>query len=182
MRRGLDRDTILAAFERLSTLLGERGITGEVCVLGGAAMVLAFDARQSTRDVDAVFAPASVVRHLARVVQSEMDLPDDWINDAAKAFVSSRHEVVEGDLPQYPHLRLLAPTPSYMLAMKCMASRIAIGAEDRGDVADIAFLIRHLALRSPDEAAAIVARYYPEDRIPARARFLIEDIFNRRDM
>jgi hypothetical protein len=63
-------------------------------VVSGAAMVLAFDARHGTRDVDAVFAPAGVVRQLARAVQSEMDLRDDWINHPARAFASSRHEVV----------------------------------------------------------------------------------------
>jgi len=177
MKRELDRETIVESFDRLSALLGESGVMGEVCLLGGAVMVLAFNARASTRDVDAVFAPAETIRRLARVVQSELALPEDWLNDAAKVFVSSRHEVIEGDLPQFPHLRVLAPTPSYMLAMKCMASRIPVGAEDRGDIADIAFLIRHLGLTSPNEAAGVVAAYYPEERIPARARFVIEDVF-----
>jgi hypothetical protein len=179
MRRELDREVILRALGRLSELLGQRGIMGEVCLLGGTVMVLAFNARASTRDVDAVFAPAQAIREMARVVQAEMNLPESWINDGAKSFISSRHEVSEGDLPQFAHLRLVAPTPRYMLAMKCMASRIPVGAEDRGDVADIAFLIRLLGLRSAEDAVAIVAEYYAEDRIPARARFLIEDIFAR---
>jgi hypothetical protein len=67
-----------------------------------------------------------------------------------------------------------------MPAMKCMASRIPVGSEDRGDVADIAFLIRHLGLASPEDALAIVAKYYPEEQVPARARFIIEDVFAQR--
>ena len=38
----LDRDAILGAFERLAELLRERGVEGEVCLLGGTVMVLAF--------------------------------------------------------------------------------------------------------------------------------------------
>jgi len=178
MTSDLDRETIVRALSRLSELLGHRGITGEVCLLGGAVMVLAFKTRARTKDVDAIFAPAQVIRELARIVQEEMELPEAWINDGAKAFVSSRHETTEGDLPQFPHLRVTAPTAEYMLAMKCMAARIPDRPEDRGDVGDIAFLIRHLALIATDQAMSIVASYYPEEQIPARTRFVLEDIFS----
>jgi hypothetical protein len=177
MASDLDRETIVRALSRLSELLGDRGITGEVCLLGGTVMVLAFQTRARTKDVDAIFHPAQVIRELARVVQAEMDLPEGWINDGAKGFVSARHETTAGDLPQFEHLRLTAPTAEYMLAMKCMAARIADRPEERGDLGDIAFLIHHLGLRSPDQAMSIVARYYPEEQIPARTRFVIEDIF-----
>jgi len=178
MTQELDDQTIIRALRRLSDLLGHRGITGEVCLLGGSVMVLAFRARTATKDVDAIFQPVQVIRDLARLVQEEMDLPENWLNDGAKAFVSPRHETVEADLPQFEHLRVIAPTPEYMLAMKCMASRIPARPDEHGDLADIAFLVRYLRLASADEAIAIVARYYPEDQLPARARFVIEDLFS----
>ena len=53
----LSKANILAALDRLNELLHEKGVMGELCIFGGAAMVLAFDARESTRDVDAVFVP-----------------------------------------------------------------------------------------------------------------------------
>lgn len=53
----LSRETIMAALRRLDELLREKGVIGELCIFGGAAMVLAFDARESTRDVDAIFVP-----------------------------------------------------------------------------------------------------------------------------
>ena len=179
MTETLDRDTIVRALGRLSQILGDRGITGEVCLLGGTVMVLAFKTRARTKDVDAIFHPPHEIRDAARLVQAEMNLPEGWLNDGAKAFVSTRHETAEGDLPQFPHLRLTAPTAEYMLAMKCMASRIPAGPEDQGDVADIAVLIRHLGLGDADQALSIVARYYPEEQIPVRARYLIEDLFTR---
>src|SRR2546426_2472192 len=126
----LDRDAILGAFERLAALLRERGVEGEICLLGGTVMVLAFRSRPSTKDVDAIFQPASLVRELARQVAAERDLPDNWLNDAAKSFISIRHETTDADLPQFQGLRVTAPTPQYMLAMKCMASRIGAGPDD----------------------------------------------------
>lgn len=179
MTEALDRDTIVRALDRLSQVLGDRGITGELCLLGGTVMVLAFKVRARTKDVDAIFHPPQEIREAARLVQAEMNLPEGWLNDGAKAFVSTRHETAEGDLPQFPHLRLTAPTAEYLLAMKCMASRIPAGPEDRGDIADIAILIRHLGLANPDQVLSVVARYYPEERIPVRARYLVEDLFTR---
>jgi len=175
--RAFSRDTILKALERLAGLLAQRGVQGEICLLGGTVMVVAFKARPSTKDVDAIFQPAQVIRELATIVQEEMSLPDNWINDAAKGFVSQAHEVVEGDLPQFENLRVTAPVPEYLLAMKCMASRIPAGSTEIGDIADIRFLIRHLGLTSVGQAIAIVSKYYPDERIPARARFVLEDIF-----
>jgi hypothetical protein len=130
--------------------------------------------------VDAIFHPAALVRELARTVAAEQALPSDWLNDGAKAFISERHETTDADLPQFEGLRLTAPTAEYMLAMKCMASRIAAGPDDPGDVRDIAFLVSRLGLTSAVDALAIVARYYPEERIPPRASYLLEDMFARR--
>lgn len=177
----LDRDTIVEALRHLAHLLRERGVQGELCLLGGTAMVLAFRARVATRDVDAIFEPAAVVRDLARRVAAELDLPEDWLNDGAKGFVSERHETTAGDLPQFDGLRLTAPTPEYMLAMKCMASRIGAGPDDPGDVGDIRFLVAHLGLRTATEAQAIIARYYPEERIPPRAIYLLEELLSPGD-
>jgi hypothetical protein len=173
----LDREQILAALSALSEQLRARGAVGELCLLGGTAMVLAFKARVSTKDVDAVFEPAAIVREAAVAVQRELDLPDGWLNDAAKGFVSGQHDVVTTDLPQFPGLRVMAPTAEYMLAMKCMASRIGVSTADPSDVADIRFLIRHLGLRRAEEAIDVVTRYYPASRVPPRAAYLLEEIF-----
>lgn len=179
MARELDRQTILAALARLNELLRERAVLGELSLLGGTVMVLAFNARARTKDVDAIFQPAEVIRAAAARIGEELELPAHWLNDGAKGFVSARHEVVEGDLPQFDHLRLTAPTPEYLLAMKCLAARLPAGADERGDEADIRFLARRLGIASAQEAMDLVLRYYPAERIPPRTQFLLEDIFSR---
>jgi hypothetical protein len=47
-------------------------------VFGGAAMALAYDARRSTRDIDAVFQPHGVVLDEAGAVADELGLPRWW--------------------------------------------------------------------------------------------------------
>ncbi len=173
----LRRETILRALERLSQQLGQRGITGEACLCGGTAMVLAFAARPATRDVDAIFQPAQLIRELARRIAEEEGLHPDWLNDGVKGFVSTRHETTVGSLPQFPHLRLTMPVPEYLLAMKCMAARIGGTAGEQSDVSDILFLTRHIGIKSARDVLAIVARYYPASRIPVRTQYLIEGLF-----
>jgi len=178
MRAQLDEPTILLALERLSEHLERIGERGEICIVGGACMVLAFKARVSTKDVDAMsFAPRSLLREAFRVGQ-EMNLPVDWFNAAAQLYVSrKRHETREFNV-QFPHLQILVPTPEYMLAMKCLASRTGSVTGATDDRADINFLVRHLNLRSTEEALNIVTKYYPREKIPPLAEALLDSIFD----
>ena len=140
-------------------------------------MVLAFAARPSTKDVDAIFQPVQTIREIARAIGEEKGFLESWLNDAAKGFVSARHETTAGNLPQFPNLRLTMPTPEYLLAMKCMASRIGAVETDADDVKDIVFLIRHLHLKSANEVMELVAAYYPPNRVPIKSQYLVEGLF-----
>lgn len=173
----LTRAAILAALRALSDELGKQGVTGEVCLFGGTVMVLAFTARLSTRDVDAIFRPTQLIRDLARRIGEQQGLPENWLNDGVKGYVSSRHETSAGNLPQFSHLRLTMPVPEYLLAMKCMAARIAGTTGEQSDVPDIVFLMRHLRLKSAREVLDLVAQYYPASRIPVKTQYLVEGLF-----
>jgi len=95
----LERTAIIKAFQEISDELAHRGTTGELCLFGGAVMVLAFVARPSTKDVDAILQPSQPLRDVARSVGEANGLPANWLNDAAKAFTSVHHKVVSGNLP-----------------------------------------------------------------------------------
>lgn len=177
-RSTLSRDAILRALQALSDALGERGITGEICLFGGTVMVLAFNARLATKDVDALFQPTQAIRDLAGYVATAQRLPADWLNDGVKGFVSARHETTPGNLPQYPHLRLTMPVPEYLLAMKCMAARIGGASGESTDVGDIIFLLRHLKLASAKAVLNLVGQYYPANRIPVKTQYLVEGLFD----
>lgn len=174
---GLSKAAILKALQDLSDGLAAQNVRGELCLFGGSVMVLAFAARVATKDVDAVFQPAQTIRNLTESIGEANQLPKGWLNDGVKGFLSVKHNVIEGNLPQFPNLRLTMPTPEYLLAMKCMASRIDMGETGGGDVPDIVFLIRHLSLKSAQAVMDIVAEYYPANQIPVKAQYLVESLF-----
>ena len=58
----LDGDRVRALFQELSDALAARSESASLFVVGGAAMALAYDHSRATRDVDALFVPAPIVR------------------------------------------------------------------------------------------------------------------------
>src|ERR1035438_4999976 len=58
----LGRRELLHALEELDQELGALNVRGEVFIIGGAAMAIAYDTRRATSDVDAVFVSSSEVR------------------------------------------------------------------------------------------------------------------------
>ena len=171
----LSRDTILTALTQLSEELAKRGVLGELNVVEGAAMVLAFNARTATKDVDGIFEPSAIVREAAALVANTLHLPADWLNDSVKGFLSPAGEFAPLPSIDLPNLRVQAPTPEYMLAMKVLAARAAVAGE-RGDAADIALLIRLLGLTDADSVFGIVRRYYDPSRILPRSLYLVDEI------
>ncbi|WP_367871315.1 hypothetical protein [Luteolibacter sp. Populi] len=176
----LTKERILAALDELNAILQAKGVTGELCIFGGAAMVLAFDARESTRDVDAIFVPKAEVVDASRQVAEHRGLPESWLNDGVKGFVSPSGELTMDGMPQWENLRILRPGTPYLLAMKCLASRVA-GYDGAGDRDDILRLCRELGLRESAAVLDIVATYYPESMIPAKTRFFVEEILASAD-
>jgi hypothetical protein len=171
----LSAELIRRALERVSSELGAQGVTGEVCLFGGTVMVLAFAARPSTKDVDAIFKPAPLIREIADRVGSELGLETGWLNDGVKGFIATEPPITTKGLPQFPHLRVTRPTAEYLLAMKCMAGRM--GAEGASDLPDIRFLIRHLALKTAQQTLDLVAQYYGRSGVPAKTQYLVEGLF-----
>jgi hypothetical protein len=165
----LSKKQILALFEKLNTALKQEGEIGEIGLVGGAVMCLVYNAREATRDVDAVFEPKSVMRKLAARIGEEQGLPSDWLNDAAKGFLQPGFEKQE--VLNLSHLRVWAPEPLYMLAMKCISARW-----DTSDKDDVIFLVKLTGLKKPEEVFTIIENYYPRDIIPAKTKFFIEEL------
>lgn len=169
----LDRDMIRRLFRALNAELKKAGATGEIGICGGAVMCLVFETRRATKDVDAIFQPAAVIRRAARAVAGKFELPADWLNDAAKGYFHA-------DPPReaamtLSHLRVWAPRADYMLAMKCVAARY-----DTHDRDDVRFLISYLKLRDPEAVFSVIERYYPHRMIPAKTRFFVEEFLQKK--
>jgi hypothetical protein len=165
----LNRDVLRRAFTLLAERLATRGVVGEVHVFGGAAMVLAFDARAATRDVDALFTPDGHVLDAAREVAAELDLPLSWLNNQASSYVSGR---AGRGTPvfDHPHLRVMTTPTGHLLAMKVRAARATRDADD------VRLLLAELDVRDVATVESIVARYFPDEPLSKRSRLLLEDI------
>jgi hypothetical protein len=170
----INRDGIMSALARLNELLAVKGVIGELCIFGDAAMLLAFDARESTRDVDAIFVPKGEVLSCARQVADEMEIDQDWLNDGVKAFVSDRGEVTSEGMPIFSHLRIMRPITEYLLAMKCLASRVA-GYGYEGDRRDVKTLLKRLKITDASAVCDLVTLYYKESLLPPKMRYFIEE-------
>jgi hypothetical protein len=166
----LDRAAIENAFRRLGEKLARRGVVADVYIIGGAAMALAYDARRSTRDIDAVFKPHGIVLEEARAVAQELGLPQWWLNEQASAYIAPGGDPTAATVFEHKGLRVAAASPRHLLAMKVLAAR-------RRDADDIHVLVQHLGLQSVDEVLAVCAAIFPDEEIPPRARLVLDDVF-----
>lgn len=167
----LGRADIQRLLQMLNEDLRQTGTQAEVFLVGGAVMCLAYGARASTQDVDALFRPAAAVREAAARVAIRANLDAGWLNDGVKVYLSEH-----GDFAPFlelDHLRVMIAQPEYLLAMKCLAMRI--GAEFH-DEADVRYLLRHLDIDSYDRALAVITKYYPPERFPQKTLYALEEI------
>jgi hypothetical protein len=163
-------------FDLLNAELRSSMIDAELFLVGGAVMCLAYAARPSTQDVDAVFRPATEVRKAAARVAARSGLSPDWLNDGVKGFMSA-----QGDFAPFlelDHLRVMVAQPAYLLAMKCLSMRI--GAEFH-DEDDVRYLLRHLDIRSHDLALAVIGKYYPLERFPQKTLYALAELLPEQD-
>jgi hypothetical protein len=168
-----DRD-IRRLFALLDEELGRTGTVGELFLVGGAVMCLAYAARPSTQDVDAVFRPTREVREAAARVALRSRLRPDWLNDGVKGFLSERGAF--SPFLELDHLRVMVAQPEYLLAMKCLALRL--GAEFH-DEDDVRYLLRHLGIADYERAVAVITRFYPLERFPQKTLYALEELLAR---
>lgn len=162
-----NRESLEQAFELLGRRAHGEGRTVEIAVYGGSALILTFDWRHATKDVDAVFeSDKQTVRRLAQQLAEENDWDPDWLNDGVKGFLSSADASPDAKRlfrtypsENEPGLRVLVANPAYVFATKWQAMRVG-GVEENTDVDDIVHLAREIGLRNAQEALELVSSFY----------------------
>jgi hypothetical protein len=163
------RARIVAALEALGGELTSQGTRGQIFIVGGAAMALAYSTRRVTRDIDAVFEPKAVIYSAAETVAERLDLPDDWLNDGVKGFLPGPDGAAR-PLPEIHGLEVTTASPRYLLAMKLLAMRF--GEDDD----DIRILLDQTEIETADEALALMRELYPDSEPPLKTRLFLEEI------
>ncbi len=165
----LSAEDIRRAFDALAEELKRRDERAEIVVAGGAAMVLLFHARETTKDVDAyILRPETWrVRDAVQDVADDLELPRDWLNDGAKGYFVG---LSDGQvLHESEALTVRAVSIEQLLAMKLAAWRDAI---DRADA-------RLLLSRMDGPAQEIwrrVERFVPPHEID-KASYAFDDLW-----
>lgn len=171
----LTRDDLMVVLQELANVLSSGGVKARLYIVGGAAMVLGYSARDMTRDVDAQYYPKAEINRVAANIAKKYGLPSDWLNDKAAMFVSP---VTDDNNSQVflstGTVTIETASAEVLLAMKIGASR------QRIDNFDIEFLCKHLKVSSVDRAVEIFEKYYPEDPLPKSALPILRSILEGR--
>jgi len=156
----LNIEKVSALLAELGERLAGRGIEGEIYVVGGAAMMLAYDRNRITRDIDAVGVPQEEIDTEVRAMAADhRDLDRDWLNAKVLPMLPRG---VDGERLQVLGalgLTVNVASPRWLLAMKARAAR------GRRDLDDIWVLCQILGLRSTDEIWQICDDVWGEDMI-----------------
>jgi len=140
--------------------LQKEGLTFEITLLGGAAIVIEVGNRDSTQDVDTYFLPDFLAITKASAIVAEREgLPDGWLNAAAAGFTYSFIRQPERRLwKKFPGLHVYTASLDYLFVTKIMAGR------PKDDI-DIVALATMLHVSTQEEALALVVQYVPKEQI-----------------
>ena len=164
----LGKSEIEGCLRELAERLAERGTAARIYVVGGAAIVVRYETRSATRDVDAAYHPEADVEDVADTIGIERDIGPGWLNNAAvQFFPTGRVDAEATVLIEHQGVRIEIAPPDALLAMKLNAARLR-------DRQDIETLMRHLGITSPEQALAVFSLHYP-DKMPS------EDLLDRLD-
>lgn len=163
----LTKEEIIEALKRLGELAEQQVSPIELVLMGGAVMVLVYNTRVSTRDVDALILDppeARTVRSLVKQVAHEYNLPEDWLNDGAKGYLVG---LSEGPIIfSAPGIVVKSPAVVQLLAMKLSAWR------DDVDIEDARRLLQELSGERDQVWQAVEPYLVPGAELKAQYAFL----------
>jgi predicted nucleotidyltransferase len=165
----LSKANIISALTRLGEFAASDGQHLRLVIVGGAVMTLAYDARDSTKDIDALFLTppeANQTRKWASLVAAELNLAEDWLNDGAKGFLNG---VTRGNqLINSKGIEVWQVAPEQMLAMKLSAWR------DDTDINDVKRLLQEFKQSTLEEIWLLLEPYLIRGK-EQKARYALED-------
>lgn len=155
-------------FAALADKLHHRNVVGQIHVIGGHAMLLAYKpGRTATRDLAAQFAPHGPVTAAIRETAHDHQWPTTWLTDQAVSY-ASRTPGEGARVFDHPHLHVAATPADHLLAVKTLAARTS------RDAHDLRILFQHLSITRSPQVWPIIERFFPGTPIPERSRALVD--------
>jgi hypothetical protein len=179
----LDRETIERAFRLMGQYLLDRKTLGEIAIYGGSAILLQFDWRKASRDVDARVTSEhshGVVIDAAAHAATQLGLPRSWLSENVAMYARRGEAAADRiSLGLYPSperfgLRVTAAKPSYILAMKLKAlERTTIDDRDYEDAVNLSI---ECHVSSVDGLREVFRQYFSDEDLPPRAALRLEQL------
>jgi hypothetical protein len=164
----VNKREIVAALKDLGSELESRVVTARLHIVGGSVMVVAFESREGTEDIDGDFYPPEDVLAASEVVGKRRGLNDGWLSNSAKIFVSPFNPPTWSHVVKYGSLEVSYADARSMLAMKLRAAR------GRRDQLDIEVLLEMCGTSTSEAAIQLYEEYFPEDPLKPRAHKALE--------
>ncbi|AEE95424.1 DUF6036 family nucleotidyltransferase [Mahella australiensis] len=151
----MTKELFLEIMEVLDKKLEENRLKLTLNIYGGTVMMICFDARPATKDVDALFETSSIIENILSDIAETYGLNKDWINQDVKEPLKYIKQENLKEVFTYKNLRVLAPTAEQMLAMKILSAR----PEPYSDFKDAEYLIKYLKIEKLEQVLNIFDRY-----------------------
>ncbi len=169
----LTKEEINQYLKEIDSHMNELGISGEIVLCGGAVMTLVYEARPSTKDIDALFVPTGPINDIVKKISKRDNLEADWLNDAAKGFIDTSRMNFE-TIRQFENLIVKMPSAQSMLAMKLTSARLVGKDKD-----DALFLMRVLDIQTEEELFNIIEQNVSPQRKTPMAHFFTQELFHQ---
>ncbi|MSU49294.1 MAG: hypothetical protein EXS37_09455 [Opitutus sp.] len=139
-------------------------------------MMLGYDARPGTKDIDAIFRPRDEAMPLVEEVAKELNLDADWLNDDVKVWVAENEQgalIPFAEISEVvPGVSIRRPSAKYLLAMKARAARLPLPGQRR-DYDDLVYLLRHTRTTTVEAVDKLVERHFMQDCPPEKNRAIV---------
>ncbi len=134
-------EKIIELLTELGERLAARGIEGELYLVGGGAMLLGYNRRTVTKDLDAIYLPAEEIDEIVKEMSleySEFVIAGSWLNSQVAPLLPRVKDSRAWEALKIPGLSVQVASAQHLLAMKARAGR---GIRDYEDVAVLADIL-----------------------------------------
>ncbi len=160
-----------------------RKVKAEIVIVGGGSVMLNYDFRMNSVDIDAFNTSEEAIKTASLRVAEKYGLPDDWLNDDFKKTKSYSPKLREHSVYYKTYANVLefrTVNREYLIAMKMVSGR-----KYKNDLSDIMGILYHHYLKQDEISLAEIEKavrdlYGGFDSVSEETRSFVEAAINGR--
>ena len=177
-------DQYLKALGKVFRKMNGTSVPVEIILVGGAAILVNYDFREMTTDVDAVIYASSSMKDAINQVGDTYGLPNGWLNSDFTKTLSYSPKLDEVSVYYRTFsnvLKIRTVSSEYLIAMKLRSGR-----RYKNDLSDIVGIMsehkkKGIALTKENISDAVVKLYGSWNNIPENSRNFVDHLFMETD-